>query len=183
MLAIVVIVILCIVVVAAVIVVVTPGLTFVAETNGVVGLERLGPIAGIRLSKINAQAGATETQNETFQVGELVVTNKNGRRLTRQDFKEITFNGQLRDHYAQHFSPWNMVDGDLATFSHTDGALALHQYNIILNHPTLLRNIIVENRYDCCQGRLDGVVLELYNEKNEVVYRQVLTAAQKQDIR
>jgi hypothetical protein len=178
-------------VVAAVIAIITPMSHNETDTLSNVtdtlpdDLEDLGPIAGMRLSKttIAPSQEILNNQNNTFQVGEIIIRDKTGRLLTRQDFKEATFNGQLREHYAQYFSPWNMFDGDNKTFASTDGPLELHQYNIVFNQPTIVRDIVIENRQDCCQGRLEGVQLELYNEKNEVVYRHVLTADMQQVIR
>lgn len=152
------------------------------EVAGAAGLERFGPVTYIRLRKttVDPSEETIAVQNNTFQIGELIIRTAQDRILTRDDIKEIKFNGVLSEHYAQYFSPWNLVDGDNKIFASTEGPAELHEYVIVLNRPTVLRSITVENRHDCCQGRLDGTVLELLNEQGTALLWLMLTAEQTQ---
>ena len=116
----------------------------------------------------------------TFQVGEVRVFTESGE-LSRADFESAIYVPSGGD-YATMFSPFNAIDGDLNTFSHTSFNLPIHQLILTLKAPQKISRIEVHNRADCCQHRLDGSVLRIRDLNGTVVKQFALNANQIQVI-
>lgn len=94
-------------------------------------------------------------------------------------------------HAPESYGPGKFVDGDIGTFGHTKnladsisdnmrlkglpiGAGALKEYSrryitFTFDSPTVLTEIQIYNRQDCCQSRINGLVVTLFDSNNNIL--------------
>lgn len=94
-------------------------------------------------------------------------------------------------HAPESFGPGKLVDGNPNTISHTQnladsisdntrlkglpvGADALKEYSrryitFTFGSPTVLTEIQIYNRQDCCQSRINGLVVTLFDSNNNIL--------------
>jgi hypothetical protein len=109
----------------------------------------------------------------TFQIGEIKAYGVNGL-LTAADYESATYTrgdgGRSTNSPAYH-----AIDGNERTFTHTtDTQQQMHELTLILKKPQPIVRIEVINRMDCCQSRLAGAIMEMFDDKNNLRLRTEL---------
>lgn len=123
-----------------------------------------------------------DDNNYTFQIGELRLYDLNGNIIPRDAYAYAVYNTPATHGYAIRFPASNAYDGDINTFVHTTLGSLIHKLTVVLKVSHPVSKIEVYQRQDCCQARLIGAVLSAFNENGDVIKRQVLTGASKDDV-
>ena len=143
---------------------------------------------GTKYISLEKDSQGLSGDERTFSVGELVVIvddMKGGERtLTADDYSDASMYPNQGYAVAGGEAKW-AIDGVIPSnntneigynrMAHTD----IDENNkasirFTLKAPQIVKRIKVYNRADCCQNRLDGVILSLYNTKGEILFRTTL---------
>lgn len=132
-------------------------------------------IARIKLYKPKELVDKQAADDSTYQVAQVVLFDHAGQALKPADVVATT--GDLC--YGTKAS--TAFDGNTSNqnYPHVFHSCAKNYNNFLqakLNTPQELSMIKVYNRTDCCSDRLNGVVLELYDDSDKLVDSFVLTS-------
>ncbi|MFT5412499.1 MAG: hypothetical protein ACI9NC_005247, partial [Verrucomicrobiales bacterium] len=94
------------------------------------------------------------------------------------ELTEITDRGT-----ASQTSEWNgglfpaseAIDGDAATFSHTDANSSNNAWELELDAEYEIRSVELAMRIDCCVGRLTGTTLRWFDAAGDSVFEETVT--------
>jgi hypothetical protein len=114
--------------------------------------------------------------NDTFQIGEVKVYDRNHILLRLEHFASAEFANNTG--YSSSYPGKNVLDGDLYTFAHSmpDNIQTL---TLALKIPQTITKIEIFNRGECCHDRLNGAVLTLLSVTGKVIYSRTLTGTYK----
>lgn len=137
-------------------------------------------VKGIIIQKNTEGKEVTPPASRTFQIGEIKAYRRDGSLLTAKDYAKAEYNKEVNTGVALTYPATNAIDGDVNTFTHTNGESAefgMHILFLTLKEPTDISRVEVFNRVDCCADRLDGAVLIFTNEKDVITGAMKLTSA------
>jgi hypothetical protein len=134
----------------------------------------------VKDTSVQRAANAANPENwTTFQIGEVKLYDGSSNYIPRSAVDSIVWSPTSALHGS--FYAANIYDNDPTTFSHNNGADAIQKITVTLVAPTPLSKITVLNRQDCCQMRLAGVLMNLYDANKNLIVSYPLTAEMTQD--
>lgn len=119
------------------------------------------------------------SQDETFQIGEVMAYDSTGRKLTAADYSGAAYGAGTQ--YSSAYPASALIDDNINSYTNTAPGLGLRTITLTLKNPTNLSKIDVYNRQSCCQNRLAGVTMTLYDAGDVVIYTKTLTADKVQN--
>ncbi len=128
----------------------------------------------IEFVKDNTGSGLTTEDEKTFQVAE--VKAYSDRLLTTKDYSSAKYGA---DNTSNYFSPYNAIDGDDVSFSHTKGNQDIHRLFLDLVTPQRLTKLDIY----CRSGygaRLSGTRVNLLDEKGAILDTVILNSQEMQ---
>lgn len=136
--------------------------------------KRKASMANVRVGRyVKLQASKEDYMN----ISEVQVFDSAGTDVARG--KPVTMSSIYNN--SQYGPGANLVDGYSGTFAHTNNDMGWIQIDLGSN--IQLSKITVRNRQDCCQDRLIGTVVLIFDASNNKIFEsQPLTNAMTQDI-
>lgn len=135
-------------------------------------------VASIVLTKdtTNATMPPGETIDwRSFQIQELILFDANGVQLPSSTFASAKYCDNCGTEHISKYPASNAIDGSQGTLAWTPSSGPVQSITIALASPTTVGKILIYNRFDCCQARLAGVVMNVYDDKGVLLYSKTLT--------
>lgn len=123
--------------------------------------------------------------SRTFQIGEIKAYRADGSLLTANDYSSAEYNSAVNTGVALTYPAKNAIDGNVNTFTHTNGEtpeFGFHQLKLTLSSPANIGRVEVINRMDCCADRLAGAVIQLVADNGVILKTMTLTDAAAQTL-
>lgn len=116
---------------------------------------------------------------KTIAIGEIYVT-ANGVPLTAADFSDAQC--VTSPCYSSDYAAKNALDGQHLSgyVASTGGSGSTHILEYTLAQPQNIDKIVVFNRTDCCQWRLAGAQVQLFDSSGNMLWSAPLTADMQQ---
>ena len=90
------------------------------------------------------------------------------------DITDLGTASQTTEWQTGLFPAAGAIDGDSATFSHTDAITPNNAWQLTFENSHPISRVELQMRCDCCGGRLSGTILRLFDEEGDSVFAEVV---------